>query len=86
MYINDKVSLNISDNHQNLYYLDTEFVNVDGKDISNRVLTIDNQGKFLTFWISQTTNQLSNSSSSSATTASEGTSDTDSISDNYSTT
>ena len=70
-------------------------VKVDGTDISNRVLTIDSQGKFLTLWISQSSAMLDNlqsnnnnddsqlRNSSPATTTSEGTSDTDTVSDIY---
>jgi hypothetical protein len=75
------------------FYLDAEFVKVDGTDISNRVLTIDSEGKFLTLWISSTTldNLQSNNNdddsqlrnSSPATTTSEGTSDTDTVGDIY---
>jgi hypothetical protein len=38
-----------------MYFLDTEFVKVDGVDISSRLSTIDSQGKFLTLWLSRST-------------------------------
>ncbi|CAF0752178.1 unnamed protein product [Rotaria sordida] len=34
---------------------DTEFIKVDGQDISSRSLTINSQGKFLTLWLSRST-------------------------------
>ena len=38
-----------------IYFLDTEFIKVDGENISSRLSTISGQGKFLTLWLSRPT-------------------------------
>jgi hypothetical protein len=64
-----------------IFYLDAEFVNVDGTDVSNRMSSMDRQGKFLTLWMSETTETCL--SPSPSTVISDVTSDTDTISDIY---
>jgi hypothetical protein len=64
-----------------IFYLDAEFVNVDGTDVSNRMSSMDRQGKFLTLWMSKTTETCL--SPSPSTVISDVTSDTDTISDIY---
>jgi len=51
-------------------FLDTEFVKVDGVDISSRLSTIDSQGKFLTLWLSRSTPTRDSQPSESITTIS----------------